>query len=51
MNDFSDKSNKNSGNERSRLGGIGSSGEFIFKDFIRVSTMSCVGNEKHDHWF
>ena len=35
-------------NKRNRLSGIGSSGELIFKDVIRESTMSCVGSEKHD---
>ena len=35
-------------NERSRLSGIGSSGELICKDVIRESTKSCVGRVKHD---
>ena len=35
-------------NERSRLSGIGSSGELVFKDIIRESTKSCVGSVKHD---
>ena len=35
MNDFSDKSIKYGDNERSRLSGIGSSGELVFKDVIR----------------
>ena len=35
-------------NERSRLSGIGSSGEFVFRDVIRESTKSCVGSIKHD---
>ena len=34
--------------ERSRLGGIGSIGELVFKDIIRESTKSYVGNVKHD---
>ena len=48
MNDFSDKSIKYDDNERSRLSGIGSSVEFVFKDVIRGSTTSCVGIVKHD---
>ena len=39
---------KNGDNERSRLSGIGSSGELVFKYVIRESTMSCVGSIKHD---
>ena len=35
-------------NERSRLSGIGSSGELVFKDVIREITKSCVGSAKHD---
>ena len=35
-------------NERSRLSGIGSSGELVFKDVIRESTQSYVGSVKHD---
>ena len=35
-------------NERSRLSRIGSSGELVFKDVIRKSTISCVWREKHD---
>ena len=38
-------------NELSRLSGIGSSGEFVFKDVIRESTKSCVGSIKHDKLF
>ena len=49
MNDFSDKS-KYGDNERSRLSGIGSSGELVSKDVTREreSTTSCVGSVKHD---
>ena len=36
-------------NERSRLSGIPLSGEWIFKDVIRESTISCVGSVKYDH--
>ena len=32
-------------NERSRLNGIGSCGELVFKDVSRDSTISCVGSE------
>ena len=39
---------KDGDNERSRLSGIGSSREFVFKDVIRESTKSCVGSVKHD---
>ena len=39
---------KDGDNERSRLSGIGSSGEFVFKDVIRKSTKSCVGSVKYD---
>ena len=39
---------KNSDNERCRVSGIGLSGELVFNDVIRESTMSCVGSEKHD---
>ena len=39
---------KDGHNERSRLSGIGSSGEFVFKDFIRESTKSCEGSVKND---
>ena len=38
-------------NERSILIRIGSSEELVFKDFIRESTMSCVGSVKHDQLF
>ena len=33
-------------NERSRLSGIGSSGELFFKDVIRESIKLCVGSVK-----
>ena len=35
-------------NERSRLSGIGSSGELVCKDVAREITKSCVGSVKHD---
>ena len=38
---------KDGDNERSRLSGIGSSGELFFKDVIKESTKSCVGSVKH----
>ena len=38
-------------NERSRLSGIGLSGELVFKDVIRESTMACMGSVKHDKVF
>ena len=33
-------------NERSRLSGIGSSGELVFKDVTRESIKLCVGSVK-----
>ena len=35
-------------NERGRLSGIGSSGEFVFKDVIRENIKSCVISVKYD---
>ena len=39
---------KGGDNERSRLSGIGSSGELVFKYVIRESTKSCVESVKHE---
>ena len=39
---------KDGDNERSRLSGIGSSGELVFKDVISESTNSSMGSVKND---